>query len=123
MLGVLSIPIYQAGQVYSQVRQAKHVANERRIQIIEAGRNVRAAVVQAWNNFVAAGQTIGSLVDQVKANQLALEGVRQEAQVGTRTTLDVLNAEQTLATSQINLVSPSTTRLSMPTSSLPLPAR
>jgi outer membrane protein TolC len=80
------------------------VANERRIQIIEAGRNVRAAVVQAWNNFVAAGQTIGSLVDQVKANQLALEGVRQEAQVGTRTTLDVLNAEQTLATSQINLV-------------------
>ncbi len=104
VLGVLNIPIYQAGQVYSQVRQAKHVANERRIQIIEAGRNVRAAVVQAWNNFVAAGQTIGSLVDQVKANQLALEGVRQEAQVGTRTTLDVLNAEQTLATSQINLV-------------------
>ena len=104
MLGVLSVPIYQAGQVYSQVRQAKHQANERRIQIIEAGRAVRAAVVSAWNSFIADGQTIASLKSQVSANQLALEGVRQEAQVGTRTTLDVLNAEQTLATSQINLV-------------------
>ena len=104
VLGVLNIPIYEAGQVYSQVRQAKHVANERRIQIIEAGRAVRAAVVQAWNNFVADGQTIASLKSQVSANRLALEGVKQEAQVGTRTTLDVLNAEQTLATSQISLV-------------------
>jgi len=104
VLGVLNIPIYEAGQVYSQVRQAKHLANERRIQIIEAGRAVRAAVVQAWNNFVADGQTIASLKSQVSANRLALEGVRQEAQVGTRTTLDVLNAEQTLATSQISLV-------------------
>jgi len=104
VLGILNIPIYQAGQVYSQVRQAKHVANERRIQIIEAGRTVRASVVQAWNNFVASGQTISSLKSQVSANRLALEGVKQEAQVGTRTTLDVLNAEQTLATSQIDLV-------------------
>ena len=104
VLGVLSIPIYQAGQVYSQVRQAKHVANQRRIQIIEAGRRVRAAVVQAWNNYVADGQTIASLKSQVSANQLALEGVKQEAQVGTRTTLDVLDAENTLTSSQINLV-------------------
>ncbi len=104
VLGVLSVPLYEAGQVYSEVRQAKQVESQRRIQIIEAARAVRSSVVQAWNNFIAAGQTIVSLKAQVSANRLALEGVRQEALVGTRTTLDVLNAEQTLTTSQISLV-------------------
>ena len=104
VLGVLNVPLYQSGQVYSEVRQAKQVESQRRIQIIEAARSVRSAVVQAWNNFVAAGQTITSLKSQVSANRLALEGVKQEALVGTRTTLNVLEAEQTLVTSQISLV-------------------
>jgi TolC family type I secretion outer membrane protein len=104
VLGTLSMPLYEAGNIYSQVRQAKQVASQRRIEIIEAGRAVRENVVRAWNNFVAAGETIVSLKAQVAANKLALEGVRQEALVGTRTTLDVLDAERELVNSQISLV-------------------
>ena len=104
VLGVLEVPLYQAGRVASQVREAKQIASQRRIQIIEAGRAVREAVVTTWNIFVSAADTIASLQDQVAANQLALEGVTQEALVGTRTTLDVLDAEQELVGSQVALV-------------------
>jgi TolC family type I secretion outer membrane protein len=104
VFGSINIPLYEAGRTYSQVRQAKQVASQRRIQIVEAGRTVRAAVVQSWNNFMAAGQTIVSLEAQVSANQLALEGVRQEALVGTRTTLDVLDAERELVNSRVSLI-------------------
>lgn len=104
VLGVIEVPLYQAGRVSSQVREAKQIASQRRIQIIEAGRAVREAVVTTWNIFVSSADTIASLQDQVAANQLALEGVTQEALVGTRTTLDVLDAEQELVASQVALV-------------------
>ena len=104
VLGVLEVPLYQAGRIASQVREAKQIASQRRIQIIEAGRAVREAVVTTWNIFVSSADTIASLQDQVAANQLALEGVTQEALVGTRTTLDVLDAEQELVASQVALV-------------------
>ena len=103
VLGVLEVPLYQAGRVSSQVREAKQVASQRRIEIIEAGRAVREAVVSTWNIFVSSADTIKSLQAQVEANQLALEGVTQEALVGTRTTLDVLDAEQELVLSQVAL--------------------
>jgi outer membrane protein len=104
VLGVLRVPLYQAGRVSSQVREAKQIASQRRIQIIEAGRRVRESVVRTWNIYVASADTIASLQDQVAANELALEGVNQEALVGTRTTLDVLDAEQELVQSQVSLV-------------------
>jgi outer membrane protein len=103
VLGVLQVPLYQAGRVSSQVREAKQVASQRRIQIIEAGRAVRESVVRTWNIFVSSADTIKSLQAQVEANELALEGVTQEALVGTRTTLDVLDAEQELVLSQVAL--------------------
>ncbi|MFW6076497.1 MAG: TolC family outer membrane protein, partial [Hyphomicrobiales bacterium] len=96
VLGVLQVPLYQSGRVSSQVREAKQVASQRRIEIIEAGRSVRESVVRTWNIYVSSADTIQSLEDQVAANELALEGVNQEALVGTRTTLDVLDAEQEL---------------------------
>lgn len=102
--GAVEVPLYQAGRVASQVREAKQIASQRRIEIIEAGRAVREAVVRTWNVYVAAGQTIESFKAQVAANELALEGVRQEALVGTRTTLDVLDADRELVESQVALV-------------------
>jgi outer membrane protein len=103
VLGMIQVPLYQAGRVSSQVREAKQVASQRRIEIIEAGRSVREAVVRTWNIFVSSADTIKSLQAQVEANQLALKGVSQEALVGTRTTLDVLDAEQELVLSQVSL--------------------
>jgi TolC family type I secretion outer membrane protein len=102
--GVLTVPLYEAGSVYSAVRQQKHIASQRRIQVIEAGRAVREGVAQAWAAYVAAGQAIISARAQVRANELALEGVQQEYLVGSRTTLDVLDAEFELVGSRINLV-------------------
>jgi len=104
VLGVVTIPLYEAGLVYSAVRQAKQAASEARVQIIEVQRAVRNTVVTAWNALVAAREVIVAARAQVSANELALEGVRQEYQVGTRTTLDVLDAVQTLLLSRESLV-------------------
>lgn len=103
--GVVTIPLYEAGRVYSSVREAKQVASQRRIEVIEAGRAVRAAVATAWNSLVAARQTITAAKEQVSAASLALEGVRQEYLVGSRTTLDVLDAEAELVDARVALVS------------------
>ncbi len=103
--GVLNIPLYEAGSVYSSVRQYKQIASQRKIQIIEAGRAVREAVSNAWNNLIAARQAIAANKSQVSASELALDGVRQEYLVGSRTTLDVLNAQSDIVSARIDLVS------------------
>lgn len=103
ILGRVSIPLYEAGRVYSAVREAKQVESQRRIEIISAARTVREAVVTAWNFLIAARETIVSSKAQVSANTLALNGVKQEYLVGSRTTLDVLNAEAELLNSQVIL--------------------
>lgn len=103
LLGRVSVPLYEAGSVYSAVREAKQTESQRRIEIIGAARAVREAVVTAWNFFVASKETIVSSKAQVSANVLALEGVKQEYLVGSRTTLDVLNAESELLDSQVIL--------------------
>ena len=85
------------------MREAKQVESQRRIEIISAARTVREAVVTAWNFLIAARETIVSSKAQVSANTLALNGVKQEYLVGSRTTLDVLNAEAELLNSQVIL--------------------
>ena len=103
--GVLTIPLYEAGRVYSSVREAKHVASQRRLEVIQAGRSVRESVSISWNNLAAAREIISSAKSQVSASELALDGVRQEYFVGSRTTLDVLDAETEVVTARIVLVS------------------
>ena len=101
--GSVSMPLYEAGQTYSGIREAKQVASQRRIQVIERQRDVRQAVIASWNNLIAAGQTITSSREQVKASQLALDGVKQEALVGSRTTLDVLNSQRDVVSAEVQL--------------------
>jgi TolC family type I secretion outer membrane protein len=102
--GVLTIPLYQAGRVHSAIRQSKQVASQRRFEVIEAGRSVRESVAVSWSNFEAARRTIELSKAQIAANGLALEGVRQEYLVGSRTTLDVLDAEREVVATRIALV-------------------
>jgi outer membrane protein len=102
--GVLTVPIYEAGRVYSGVRQAKETASQNRVQVISAVRSVRESVTVAWNSIDATGQALSATRDQVSASRLALDGVRQEYQVGSRSTIDVLNAEQSLVGAQISEV-------------------
>jgi outer membrane protein len=102
--GLLTVPLYEGGRVYSQVRQAKQQASQRKIQVIEQGRTVREAVTNAWSFYLAAGRTIQADRAQVDAAKLALDGVQQEYLVGSRTTLDVLNAQSVLINARIALV-------------------
>ncbi len=104
VVGSLSVPLYQAGRIYSTIREAKHTANQRRLQILDARRQVRQNVVTSWNNIIAAHEAIRAAREQVSANELAFSGVKQEALVGSRTTLDVLDAEQELVDSRVSLV-------------------
>ncbi|MGA7267543.1 MAG: TolC family outer membrane protein, partial [Aestuariivirga sp.] len=83
--------LYAGGAVSSAIRQAKEIASQRRIQVVEVARAVRRAVTASWNAYAAFGLIIKSAKAQVAAEQLAFEGTRQEYEAGTRTTLDVLN--------------------------------
>jgi outer membrane protein len=104
VLGRLTVPIYQGGAEYSLIRQAKETLGQKRIDIDVSREQVRAAVVQSWGLLQAAKAQIEAAQSAVRANQIALEGVREEARVGQRTTLDVLNAQTELVNSQVSLV-------------------
>ena len=100
----LTIPLYQAGSTFSQVRQNRQINSQRRIQVEEIRRQVVESVTTAWQRLTTASAQIVSQLEQVRAAELALEGVEQEAEVGSRTTLDVLDAEQELLDAQVSLV-------------------
>ena len=99
-----SVPIYQGGSEYSRVRQARQQEQQARKTVDDIRRQVVQQATQAWETLVAARSTIESTKAQIRANQIALEGVQREAIVGSRTTLDVLNAEQALLNSRVTLV-------------------
>lgn len=98
----LSVPLYESGAVYSQVRQARQVASQRLILIDDARRVAIANATQSFETLLSSRAQIESLTSQVQADEIALEGVRQEASVGSRTILDILNAEQELLNSQVS---------------------
>ena len=100
----LSVPLYQSGAVYSRLRQQKQVAAQARRVIDQAQRNAVEAATQAWSNLETARAEIKSFEKAKEANAVALDGVEQEAQVGARTVLDILDAEQELVNSQVSLV-------------------
>jgi TolC family type I secretion outer membrane protein len=99
-----TVPIYQNGSEWSAVRQAKQLVGQRRNELDSARRQAAETVIRAWRNLDSARSRIVSFEAQVRANEVALNGVRQEALVGSRTTLDVLNAEQELLNSQVSLL-------------------
>ncbi len=103
IFGQVKVPIYEGGEVYSRVREAKQTASQRSLEILDVRRQVRQQVTEAWNLLIAATATIRAARVQVSANRQALEGVQQEMRVGTRTVLDVLDAEQELVDSQVLL--------------------
>lgn len=100
-----SMPIFLGGLNFSRVREAKALHASDRSRIDAAERNVDARTIAAWERLIAARAVAVSARASVEANRLALEGVRQEELVGTRTTLDVLNAEQELLNAEVALVS------------------
>ncbi len=103
IMGRVTIPLYQGGQVYSRVRQAKEELGEARLVVDVTRDRVRAFVIAAWGQLEASVASILAARAQVRASQLALEGVTEEQKVGQRTTLDVLNQQSELINARINL--------------------
>ena len=101
---VASFPLFTGGVNESSVRAAAERNNVDRLGIESARRQATLQVAQAWNQLLGARANLLANEEQVRAATIAFEGTRQEAQVGLRTTLDVLNAEQELRVAQLALV-------------------
>lgn len=104
-LGVqVTVPLFSGGLVSSRIRQAVERNNADRITTEGVRRNVMQGVTQFWSQLIASRANIASAEEQVRAARIAAEGTRQEQQVGLRTTIDVLNAEQELRQAELNQV-------------------
>ncbi len=100
----LNVPLYDGGTSYAGIRQAKEQLGQARLQVDVQRNSVRVAVATAWAALKSARANIRADRAQIHSNEVALAGVRQEALLGQRTTLDVLNAQQTLLNSRANLI-------------------
>ena len=99
----VSIPLYQSGAVSSRVREAKQVLAQRRDERRQAIRDAVQDATRAWEALQTARANIRSFTDERRATRIALEGTEQEARAGTRTVLDVLDAEQEVLDAGVNL--------------------
>ena len=104
VVGQLTVPLYQGGTEYATIRQAKETLGQRRIDLDTARDQSQQTLVQSWGQLEAAKAQIQATTTQVNAAEIALNGVREEARVGQRTTLDVLNAQQELVNARVALV-------------------
>jgi outer membrane protein len=103
-LMTFTMPLYSSGSVEARLRQAKQLASQSRLKADQVRRDVRATATSAWEALQTARARIRSFQTQISAADIALEGVRGENTVGSRTVLDVLDAEQELLNAKVNLV-------------------
>src|SRR5947209_3434508 len=102
-LAQVSVPIYQGGAEYALIRQSKETLAQQRLNLEQVRDQTRANTVTAWGQLVAGKAQVQSAQAQVTASEIALNGVREEAKAGQRTTLDVLNAQQALVNARVAL--------------------
>ena len=104
VLGQVTVPIYQGGSEYSLIRQAKETQSQQRLNLDFARDQARVGVLQFWAATESAKRSVVAATQQVKDTESALNGVSEEARLGQRTTLDVLNAQQELVSARSNLI-------------------
>ncbi len=97
----VTVPLFTGGLTNSRVRAARERETAAELTVEQTRRSALQSVTQAWSQLLAARANIGSTEEQVRAARIAAEGVRQEQQVGLRTTIDVLNAEQELRAAEL----------------------
>jgi outer membrane protein len=104
VIAQMSVPLYEAGNVWSQSRQAVENAGKARGTTDDTRRQAVQTATQAWETIQSARASITSLQSTIRAASIDLEGVTQQQQVGSRTVLDVLNAQQELFSDRTLLV-------------------
>lgn len=100
----VTIPLYQSGAVMSRMRAAKQTVFQRRNELRQAQRTAVENATRSFAAYRTARSSVSAFVAQLRANTIALNGVRQEAAAGLRTVLDTLDAQQELLNAQVNLV-------------------
>ena len=103
-LVVVTVPLYQGGSVDARVRETKQTAGQRRIEVDDSLRQAREQATRSLETLTTGRARVTAFREEIRAAQIALEGVEQEARVGSRTVLDVLDAEQELLNARVNLV-------------------
>ena len=103
-LGTVTVPLYQGGSEYATVRQAKQTAQQARRQVDVQRRSAAQLAISNWQNLVSFAASIDSDRTAIQSNIIALDGVERQAIVGTSTTLEVLQQQQTLLSAQVALV-------------------
>ncbi|BBU61916.1 channel protein TolC [Methylosinus sp. C49] len=104
VLGKLSVPIYSGGGTSARLRQAKETAGQKKFDVDAARAELMALTRANWGGLQAAKAQIVAASAQIAAAERALEGVREEAKAGKRTTLEILNAQQELLGARLALV-------------------
>ncbi|MEP2979215.1 MAG: TolC family outer membrane protein [Lentilitoribacter sp.] len=104
LTGTLSVPIYSGGANHAQVRRAKQTLEQRKAQVQSTRRSVEQSIIANWVNYESANATLAANRAELNAAQLALSGVMEERRVGQRTTLDVLNAQQSVLSARESIV-------------------
>lgn len=100
----VTVPLYRAGADYARTRAASETVVQRGLELDDLRNRVREGAITAWQALTTARATITANEAGVKAAELALYGVQEESKVGTRTVLDILNAQQELLSAKVNLV-------------------
>jgi outer membrane protein len=100
----LNVPIYQGGAEYSLIRQSKETLAQQRLTLDQVRDQARADLVTAWGQLLAGKAQVTAAQSQVEASEIAYLGTTKEAQVGQRTVIDILNAQQTLVNARVALV-------------------
>jgi TolC family type I secretion outer membrane protein len=100
----VTMPLYRSGTDYSKARAAEQTYSQRRDELDEARHKAHETADNAWQALMTAQAALDADKSEVDAADEALKGVTEESKVGTRTTLDVLNAEQELLDARIDQV-------------------
>lgn len=101
---ILDVPIYRQGIPSSEIRQAYQTLAQQKVNLVQAQRVVEQGAKTAWENLIAAREALKGYMAQVKAQEVAVEGKMEEANVGLATIVDVLFLQKDLIQAQINLV-------------------
>lgn len=100
----MKVPLYSAGETRAKIRQSKYQKWQAQEQVLEAERQAVSDVTSSWEYMMSNKAKTKSIKDQVKANEIALDGVQKEEALGNRTILDVLDAYQELLNSNVEEV-------------------
>jgi outer membrane protein TolC len=102
--GLVSIPLYDGGDVAARTRQSQFVSTQRRLEADSVRDEIRALAEKSWNQYQGARQRVASTQTQTRAATIAVSGIQSEWLFGERTLREVLDAQQDAVNARINLV-------------------